>query len=198
MYGELGILAYDATRDKVQCHICGRWLRALGNHIRQKHGWTLDDYRDEFQLNQGQSLICAGTREKISEANRNTGNWKYLHSQTMTKDELDQFLASIRPKKGEHKLRLQAIVPRGERLREYNPMNEPEAQGRALSKLYETWYGSPRMRCIARENIRKAIATIRARNLVEERHKCSCGAIFPIREELRSHKKECSLAGRWR
>lgn len=29
-YGMLGELAYDAEEDKVQCHLCGGWYRAIG------------------------------------------------------------------------------------------------------------------------------------------------------------------------
>ena len=49
--GQLGELAYDPDEDKVQCHLCGGWYRAIGSsHLRRAHGWTLDAYRDAFRL----------------------------------------------------------------------------------------------------------------------------------------------------
>lgn len=53
-YGSLGVLARDEDEDLVQCHLCGRWLRAIGSsHLRRAHGWTLDEYRDAFKLPRG-------------------------------------------------------------------------------------------------------------------------------------------------
>lgn len=50
-FGRIGELAYDADEDRVQCHLCGEWFRALGgSHVRRRHGWTLLEYRDAFQL----------------------------------------------------------------------------------------------------------------------------------------------------
>lgn len=50
-FGRLGRLARDAMEDRVQCHLCGRWLRAVGGaHLRVAHGWTLAEYRVTFQL----------------------------------------------------------------------------------------------------------------------------------------------------
>ena len=58
-YGLVGVLARDEDEDLVQCHLCGRWLRAIGNsHLRRGHGWTLDAYRDAFKLPRG-TPTCA-------------------------------------------------------------------------------------------------------------------------------------------
>ncbi len=49
--GELGELSYDPDEDKVQCHLCGGWYRVIGSsHLRRRHGWTLQAYRDAFRL----------------------------------------------------------------------------------------------------------------------------------------------------
>lgn len=41
--GEIGVLATDDAADRVQCHLCGRWLRALaGSHLSTRHGWTAE------------------------------------------------------------------------------------------------------------------------------------------------------------
>jgi predicted nucleic acid-binding Zn-ribbon protein len=50
-FGQLGQLARDPAEDRVQCHLCGRWFRAVGGaHLRLAHGWTLAEYRIAFQL----------------------------------------------------------------------------------------------------------------------------------------------------
>jgi len=50
-FGQLSVLAYDPDEDKVQCHLCGGWYRAIGSsHLRRTHGWTLAEYRDAFRL----------------------------------------------------------------------------------------------------------------------------------------------------
>lgn len=30
-YGSMGVIAYDADEDRVQCHLCGGWFRALAS-----------------------------------------------------------------------------------------------------------------------------------------------------------------------
>lgn len=193
LYGDLGALAYDAIEDKVQCHICGRWFRGLNNHVLRSHGWTVDDYREEFGLNRGQSLICEGTRQRLSDLNKELGNWKHLASQIMTKAELSQFLRSIGLKPG-YKLRPQACLLKSELLRENNPMNEPEAQERALAKLRGSWYGSERMRSISRTNLVNTIAKRREKTLRERRWTCPCGKAFPTRKEGEHHRANCPVA----
>jgi hypothetical protein len=45
-------MRYDG--DRVQCHLCGRWLRFVGgSHLSRTHGWTLEEYRDAFRLVRG-------------------------------------------------------------------------------------------------------------------------------------------------
>ena len=193
MYGQAGILAYDDVEDKVQCHICGKWFRGLNNHVWKTHDLSADDYREEFGLNRGQGLICEGTRQRLSESNKKLGNWKHLNSQTMSKDELSRFLRSIAPERP-IKLRQQACLLKAELLTAYNPMNEPEAQKRALTKLRKTYYGSERMKDICRQNIHKCHATIRERNLSERRYTCPCGEAFTNREEGEHHRKKCPVA----
>jgi rubrerythrin len=48
----VGEMRYN--RDRVQCHLCGRWLRLVGgSHLIRTHGWTLEQYRDAFELVRG-------------------------------------------------------------------------------------------------------------------------------------------------
>lgn len=42
--------------DRIQCLICGKWYIFLASHVWQTHGWTVDDYREEFGLNRGTPL----------------------------------------------------------------------------------------------------------------------------------------------
>ena len=192
-YGELGVLAYDSINDKVQCHICGKWFRGLNAHVWQTHGWFVDDYREEFGLNRGQGLICEGTRTKLSEINKELGNWKHLISQTDTKDDLLEFLRIISPGPGK-KLRTQALLLKSRMLKEYNPMNEPEVQQRRIETQKKTWYGSPRMRQISSVNLKAVMATIRKRNIEKRKYTCPCGEAFPIRKEGEHHRAKCSVA----
>ena len=47
-FGEEGKL--NEFGDKVQCHLCGRWIRNLGLHISRGHKIMCDDYREMFGL----------------------------------------------------------------------------------------------------------------------------------------------------
>ena len=192
IYGDVGILVCN-PEDKLQCHLCGKWFQGLATHVVVGHGWSADDYREEFGLNKQQSLICEGTKEKLRRANTELGLWKHLNSQTMTKTEFLGFLKGIRLPPG-YKLREQERMRKSQRLRENNPMNEAEAQERSQAKLRETWYGSERMMAISRNNIAKCHAVVTERNLSERRHTCPCGQAFPTREEAYHHRRHCVIA----
>jgi predicted nucleic acid-binding Zn-ribbon protein len=54
------------------CHLCGRFLRMVGGtHLRVVHGWTLDAYRETFQLRQREPTcsreLSAGYRRAANE-----------------------------------------------------------------------------------------------------------------------------------
>ena len=67
--GRLGELAYDRDEDKVQCHLCGGWFRAIGSsHLPRAHGWTLAAYRDAFRLPM-QLPTCSRAVSQRSRAN---------------------------------------------------------------------------------------------------------------------------------
>lgn len=55
VFGEVGLLAYDAIEDKVQCHMCGKWFQFLPGHLR-KHGVTGFEYKEQFGLNRSHAL----------------------------------------------------------------------------------------------------------------------------------------------
>lgn len=46
---EHGRIAYDVN-GKVVCHICGRAYTRLGSHIKESHGMTIAEYKEEFGL----------------------------------------------------------------------------------------------------------------------------------------------------
>lgn len=46
---EAGKLEYDKN-GKVICHICGRSFTRLGSHIKESHGMTIAEYKEEFGL----------------------------------------------------------------------------------------------------------------------------------------------------
>ena len=62
IYGERGVLADDGER--VECHACGRWFHHLGRHVAAAHGFTADEYREEFGLNRGTGLAGVRYRAK--------------------------------------------------------------------------------------------------------------------------------------
>lgn len=44
-----GTIVYD-HRGFVVCHICGRAYKRLGSHIKESHGMTISQYKEEFGL----------------------------------------------------------------------------------------------------------------------------------------------------
>jgi hypothetical protein len=56
-YAPVGEMLRDGE-DRVCCHLCGRWMQAVGGTHLRWHGWTIDDYREAFQLRQ-QTPTCA-------------------------------------------------------------------------------------------------------------------------------------------
>lgn len=63
--GFLGVLLFDGKTDKVQCHLCGLWFTALGNHLHKEHNMTASAYKEEVGLNQTTALIGENLREKL-------------------------------------------------------------------------------------------------------------------------------------
>ena len=46
---EHGRIKHDAS-GKVICHICGRAYTRLGSHVKESHGMTIEEYKEEFGL----------------------------------------------------------------------------------------------------------------------------------------------------
>ena len=64
MFGQPGILETDGER--LQCHICGRWYKGLGNHAFKTHDLTADDYRDKFGLRWTTALLAPESSARLS------------------------------------------------------------------------------------------------------------------------------------
>jgi hypothetical protein len=49
-FGYDGVLLRNKKTDRVQCHLCGKWMAFLGGHLHWSHKITADDYRMKFNL----------------------------------------------------------------------------------------------------------------------------------------------------
>jgi hypothetical protein len=63
-YGYQGVILLDTDKDRVQCHICGRWYKALGKHITV-HDINAKEYKDEVGLYQKEPLMSLSTLNKF-------------------------------------------------------------------------------------------------------------------------------------
>jgi len=186
MYGKVGVLNYDAVEDKVECHICGRWYRRLGNHIQPTHKWTLEEYKEEFGLNRSQGLACEGEQRKLSELNRKHGNWRHLISQTSTREELVAFLTGIRPTTIDWRPQY-----RLSKVGSSKHLRDAQSIAKSLAVRRDKWYGTPAQRAQSRLNQQTTVATRRGHNLGIRKWACPCREVFATREELRAHQKKC-------
>jgi hypothetical protein len=50
--------------DKIECLICGKLFKALATHIVRVHGYTVDGYKQEFNLPWGRGLTSEKTSQK--------------------------------------------------------------------------------------------------------------------------------------
>jgi hypothetical protein len=65
-FAPLGEIPYDPDEDRVQCHLCGEWLRTIGGaHLIKRHGWTVAQYREAFALLKGEPTCARGTSAKL-------------------------------------------------------------------------------------------------------------------------------------
>ena len=62
-YGRIGEMTHDD--DRVQCHLCGEWFKWVGGaHLWQGHEWSLDEYRETFQLLRTTTTAAPATSER--------------------------------------------------------------------------------------------------------------------------------------
>lgn len=65
-HGSRGVLAYDATRDRVQCHACGQWFKQISAaHLRVRHAMTVQDYRERFGLSADRPLVTPRLSDRL-------------------------------------------------------------------------------------------------------------------------------------
>ena len=76
-FGYLGVIQYDDVEDRVQCHVCGKWFKALPNHLKS-HNMSSVDYRDIYSLPLRGGLLALGTAKKRSDVSSRPSNIKHL------------------------------------------------------------------------------------------------------------------------
>lgn len=55
-FGYQGVVLLDEILDRVQCHICGRWYKALSGHLKI-HETTATNYKERFGLYKNEPLM---------------------------------------------------------------------------------------------------------------------------------------------
>ncbi len=61
-YGYYGVILTDESKEKIQCHICGKMFRMLGSHVWRKHQIRQKDYKEKFKLSPKNSLCSEKQR----------------------------------------------------------------------------------------------------------------------------------------
>jgi len=88
--------------DKIQCLLCGRWFRGLGNHVLKIHEITADEYKTRFGLPYNRGL----SSKKYHDAHSRTQKELYKQGvNPLIKEEL-RLKGSAIAKKETHKRRL--------------------------------------------------------------------------------------------
>lgn len=64
-YGYEGVLLFDGLSDKIQCHLCGDWYEAMGNHLHREHNMTASAYKEKVGLRQTTALVSETLRAKM-------------------------------------------------------------------------------------------------------------------------------------
>ncbi|MDP8932138.1 MAG: hypothetical protein M3O70_27110 [Actinomycetota bacterium] len=65
-YAPIGKRIYDPKRDRVQCHLCGRWFKVVaGRHLARHPGWTRNRYYETFGLVGQVGLVRPATSRRL-------------------------------------------------------------------------------------------------------------------------------------
>lgn len=83
-------------RGYVVCHICGRAYKRLGSHIKESHGMTIAEYKEEFGL-------CNNAKTTEYTYSQHMRNLAYQHDMPMR---LQLAGVSTRVQRGDNHLRL--------------------------------------------------------------------------------------------
>lgn len=65
LHAPYGQLVRDPETARVCCHLCGRWFRSLGSHLR-RHGYTAAGYREALGLCRTRPMTSDDVSEAIS------------------------------------------------------------------------------------------------------------------------------------
>ena len=99
-YGFIGALVFDGETDKIQCHFCGEWFVALGNHLKKEHNMNASNYKDAVGLFQTTALIGEKFRAKLI-ANGLANRQKNLRPGTKQSKETREKIRNTLKKNGE-------------------------------------------------------------------------------------------------
>lgn len=66
-FGYMGTLAMNKEKTHVQCHICGKLFKSMSWHLRNVHGITALEYKEEFGLDRTTALIGETIRRGMQE-----------------------------------------------------------------------------------------------------------------------------------
>jgi len=83
-HGYLGVVQYDDTEDKIQCHVCGKWFKSFASHIRV-HQLTAPEYKDKFGLRRTIPLASNGVLNNLREECRKKTGLFFNHKRVVYK-----------------------------------------------------------------------------------------------------------------
>ena len=110
-----GTIAYD-EQGKVICHICGKSFVRLGSHIKESHGLTIAEYKEQFGLCKRTKTTEKSYSDTMSRYAKNNGmDQQILQAGKTTRIQKGQ----VDKRKGK-KVRLQEILDKRKRKRKRN------------------------------------------------------------------------------
>lgn len=65
LHAPFGRLTANGSTGELCCHLCGRWFRSLGAHVRV-HGYTAEGYREAMGLMRSRALTATDLSQAIS------------------------------------------------------------------------------------------------------------------------------------
>ena len=126
-----GILNED-SEGLQQCHVCYLYYAFLGSHI-SGHGFTAEEYKEEYGLSRQTSLMSRERRQRQSEVARLNQERGVFPDGEFGKRMLEQFRA-----KGSKTIltpRLEERLKRSEQFKTNNPMSRPSVKRRHLKAV---------------------------------------------------------------
>jgi ROS/MUCR transcriptional regulator protein len=80
LHGEVGVLAYDPVDDRIQCHVCGRWLHKIESKHLGLHSLAIGEYKELYGLNDKTALETPTITERRRLANQRHEDWRNLRT----------------------------------------------------------------------------------------------------------------------